>query len=101
MKNSKGHYCNNPVFISPRLIYNNHEDGCNEKDQQQTPAFSYVNQHFIQVILNIYSSYNKRDNQQRNSCNYPDGCRNSRKRKTDMRHQISPVELLGKIQEKG
>src|ERR1700733_6577451 len=97
MKNRKRHDRYDPVFIGSCLIYDDDEHGCNQESQQQAPAFPYMDQHFIQIILNKKPAYHKWNDQQADRNNNPYGSRDGRKCKTDMRQQISPIELMGKI----
>ena len=73
MKNGKRHHRYDPVFIRSRFVDDDYKYGCHQEGQQQAPAFSHMNQHFIQIILNIKSTDNKRNDQQADRDNDPDG----------------------------
>src|SRR5437764_4144584 len=98
MENGKRHYCYNPVFIGSCFIYDDYKYRCYQEGEQKAPAFSNMNQHFIQVILNKKTSDDKWYDQQTDRRNDPNGSGNSGECKTDMWYQISPVKLMRKIQ---
>ncbi len=97
MKHGKRHGGNDPVFIRSGLIDDDHQYGRYQEDQQQTPAFPDMDQHFIQVILNKNAPDNKGNDQQADGCNDPDRSRDSRKSKPDMGNQVIPMQLVHKI----
>src|ERR1035438_2579204 len=98
MKNSKRHGRYDPVFVGTCFIDNNYENSHNQECQQEAPAFPSLNQHFVQVILNINSADYKWNDQQAHGCNNPDRSRESRKCETNMRNQVFPIQLMYKIQ---
>src|SRR6266851_5467768 len=98
MKNSKRHCRYDPVFVGPGFINDDYEYSRDQKNQQQAPAFPHMNQHFTQVILNINSADDKGNYKQTKRCDNPNRSRDGRKGKPDMRNQVSPVQLMGEIQ---
>src|SRR5580693_1307868 len=98
MKNRKRHGCHNPVLIRSRFVDNNYKDCSNQEGKQEAPAFPHLDQHFVQVILNINSTNYKRNYQQAHGCYNPYRSWKSRESETNMGNQVLPIQLADKIQ---
>ena len=64
MKSGKWHRRYNPIFVGTGFIDQNNNYCNDHKYQQQAPALSHMDHHFIQVVLNKITADNKWNNQQ-------------------------------------
>ena len=99
MEGGKGNGHNHPVLIGIGTIDQDNDDGYQEKQQQQTPAFPDLYQYFIEIFLNEIASEHKRNDQPDDTEGYQQGGWHSRNGENNMWNDIIPIPVTGQIQQ--
>src|ERR1700733_2970422 len=99
MERGERHGHDDPVLVGIDAVYKNNDHGNDQVEQQETPTFADLDQELAEVLLNVETADNERDDKPGHTKRNPDGFGKRRHIENDPGYNIGPGPMPGKIEE--